>query len=626
MLQIILAAILAGCTVSSAELIFIIILNGPFWITPALYFKTWLVYSTACLLILTVSNLTLGRLPIIKKRFSGPELQFLLNYALATVSGAVFIMAMMIKDISRIKTLLQDLFSAQLGWSWIFIFLIVIFSLFSYLILFKLKNRIIFSCRLCLLTFFAVASVLSVFVISDGYYGNAVQQRAKLYSGFAPDICLLVIDTARSDHFSAYGYPFRTTPNIDEFAGEGILCLNSYSPSNRTPPGHISLLTGTFPSQNGYGNFMPDSIGSISEILKEKGYYSLAFYANPLAGRKFNITRGFDRTAGVNKETWVYPGWIRLCDFLKSTDSGCRPVFAMTESVIEWMNRKNGKLLLFLNVLEPHLVYDLHEPYFSQFNSSVELDKVHDPALIEAMCQDVHIHTIKMDSARVSDFNEQSYAYLNSFYDSELAYTDHNFGLMANRLRTSGLLDSVLMVITSDHGEFLGEHCSFGHSHLLFEPVIEVPLIFRYPGRLKPARITERVSTVDVVPTIIDLMGLSSEMPEAVLGISILQQEEIAGRSLLCEHKDFLSLFRQDYKLILKTNPDTLQGVHPDTLLFNIRNDPAELHDLHDVEIELCADMARELMLISESISAEYKEEVMDENLLREMKALGYIK
>ena len=183
------------------------------------------------------------------------------------------------------------------------------FSILTFWVISKRWSVISGAAILALLVLIITTS--GTYLISNWHFTSIINQRSIEYQGTIPNLCLIVLDTARGDHFSCYGYPFETTPNFDQVAKEGLLASNAYSASNWTPPGHICIFTGKYPSQHANDGqpFMPDTLLSLSEILNQKGYYGIAFYNNKISGKSANITKGFDRDTGVYINSWVYPCW-----------------------------------------------------------------------------------------------------------------------------------------------------------------------------------------------------------------------------------------------------------------------------------------------------------------------------
>lgn len=485
----------------------------------------------------------------------------------------------------------------------------------------------------------------SIYLISDWHFSSVINSRNAQYTGKIPHLCLIVLDTIRGDHLSCYGHPFLTSPNLDKVAAEGLLCTNAFSTSNWTPPGHISIFTGKYPSQHGTNGrrHMPDNLLSLAELLNQEGYYSIAIYNNKIAGRNVNITQGFDRDYGVFLNSWVYPAWKRLKDKLILKDQGAKATFSMALATSRWVSRKGGHLFLFLNLFEPHWSYEIHEPFFSDFITPSQKAAIPDLGKVDALRQ--YRKNIVYDSVKFEQLNEAGYAYHRAAYDSEIAYVDYQFGYYYEGVRDAKLLDQTLLIVTADHGEFLGEHNSLGHPAILFDPVLRIPLMIRYPQMIAPSVIDDYVSNVDIFPTTLSLMGYSELIPDDVEGINILDSREEGNRLILSENlwptiwidkdekiesADFegacYALRNGSYKLILNSDSLFFKSFPQDTLLLNINADPMEMQDIHSVHQKITDSLALQLNEWVDRIKV-YPSDDFDisPEMLETLKALGYI-
>ena len=620
MLPLVFASILAGGVICTIEFLFILLSCGPFWLGPGIFFKTWIIYTLPTLAGLILLNGLITLIPPLSQIFRDKVKRFFLYFILSWVLGTLLLTALVITDLD----------SGARYWPLILIALLV--GLFTTGLLRKIISRQEMMVKGSVVVILVLALLGNgVYLISDLYYASIMHKRNASYRGNVPNLSLIVLDTARGDHFSCYGYPYPTTPNIDEIAAEGLLCKRAFSASNWTPPGHISIFTGKYPSQHGNDGkpYMPAELLSLTEILNGEGYFSVALYNNPLAGRNINLTQGFDLDVWIYRHSWVYPAWTRLRDKLIYKDSGSKATFPIALEASRWVNRKGGHLFLYLNLVEPHAGYVIHEPYFTEFTRDLEYSDIPNLAEVQGLCD--YVEKVFYDSTKFARYNAASYRYLRAAYDSELAYLDHHFGVYSDGLRKAGLLDSTLLIITADHGEFLGEHFTRGHPDILFNPVLRIPLTFRYPQRIPSSVLEGYTSNVDVFPTALNLMGYSALIPEDVQGIDILDDHQtMSDRKLLCERikgeTGCYSLLADSYKLIINTNKDFLEKFPYDTLLLNLESDPAELQDLHGIQPELCDELAVELNALVSKIRVEAKSEIeLSEDAVANLKALGYV-
>lgn len=289
-----------------------------------------------------------------------------------------------------------------------------------------------------------------------------------------PNILLITIDTLRADHLSCYGYHLKTSPRIDRFASEGVRFERAYSVIPLTGPSHFSLFTSRYPQENGArinGIALPEDSQwlLLPKILKGYGYHNVAYIsAWPLTSRLTHLDRVFD----------LYDEELTRSYQLFNSSRYAEDV---TPRVVAWLTRtRTEPFFLWVHYFDPHSPYLLHEEFASLQPSGHKRSEPQwrDPTVRERIKQ----------------------------YDSEIGHTDYYVGQLLDALDKCGLRDSTLVALTSDHGESLGEHGYVGHGRRLEERILKVPLIMRYPLRIQAGKlIRQRVSLLDVMPTVLDL-------------------------------------------------------------------------------------------------------------------------
>ena len=268
-----------------------------------------------------------------------------------------------------------------------------------------------------------------------------------------PNIVLITIDTLRADHLSCYGYHLKTSPTIDKLAEDGVRFENAYSPIPLTGPSHTSLFTSRFPQEhgariNGYAVPKDSQWLSLPQILKRFGYQNGAFVsAWPLTSRLTHLDRWFDlyrRGPEPQISSFQLQPLRRGCDASGSLMAGGKP--------------GRGRFFLWVHYFDPHSPYNLRED-FAEPESSGHPNSTREPLNREMA------NRIKK-------------------YDAEIGYADFHIGKLLARLDELGLKESTLVVLTSDHGESLGEHGYVGHGRQLSEGIVHIPLIMRYPRKV----------------------------------------------------------------------------------------------------------------------------------------------
>ncbi len=311
------------------------------------------------------------------------------------------------------------------------------------------------------LVFYILLAVLVTAFISAGWF-----LIARVKSGSSIDnVVLISIDTCRADYLSCYGYPRETTPNIDQLAAEGIRFENVISPVPLTLPGHSSMLTGTIPVYHSVHDNIGFRLGqeqlTLAEILRQKGFRTGAVISAFVLDSQFGMDQGFDSYNDHFEKQH------------KAIDRSERLGDETSRVANEWIEQnKEDNFFLFVHYYDPHYQYVPPEPFASKFGDSP--------------------------------------------YAGEIAFTDHCIGQVLDKLKELGLYDSTLMIITSDHGETLGEYGEQTHSYYIYQSAIKVPLIFRLPNMSSGKTVKDLVGLVDIVPTVCNLLDI--EVPGQVQG------------------------------------------------------------------------------------------------------------
>lgn len=270
-------------------------------------------------------------------------------------------------------------------------------------------------------------------------------------------IVLISIDTCRADHLSCYGYSPRTTPNIDAIANEAVLFENVVSPVPMTLPAHSSMLTGTTPPYHGVHENVDYRLEkfnlTLAEMLQQKGYITGAIISSFVLDSQFGLNQGFD----TYNDHFIQP--------MPSWYQNERRGEETSRLACNWLDKhKIEPFFLFLHYFDPHHDYIPPQPFATIFKDNL--------------------------------------------YAGEVAYTDYCISKVILKLKELGLYDSTLLIITSDHGEGLGEHSEQYHGFFVYNSTLRVPLIIRAPGGPKGKKVSGIAGLVDLVPTICGLLGL----------------------------------------------------------------------------------------------------------------------
>ena len=322
-----------------------------------------------------------------------------------------------------------------------------------------------------------------------------------------PNIVLLVMDTVRADRFSWGGSPRVVAPRLEALARDATVYAQAFAPAPWTVPAHASLFTGRYPSahRTDCGSLrLPDAEATLAEALHEAGYRTVGYTANPWLGATYNFQQGFD-TWG---ETWreVPEG---------SPDTGASLNNQRIERFLRWYagnpDARHQPFFLFANYFEAHLPYHPPAPERARMlRPGAEL------ARVDRLARLGHPQEMAFILGR-SDLTADDLALLNDLYDGEVAYVDRRVGEVFDWLAETGLVDDTIVVVTSDHGENLGEHGMLDHKMSVHATLLRVPLLVRYP-RAVPAgsRVDAPVQLHDLYPTLLALAGAASPRGAAV--------------------------------------------------------------------------------------------------------------
>ena len=317
----------------------------------------------------------------------------------------------------------------------------------------------------------------------------------------ARNAIVLLVDTLRASKLQSYYPKTRVkTPTIDEFAAQGALFERSQTPENWTKPAVASVLTSLHPATHRTkeeSSKLPSSALMLSEVYQKAGFKTASFIANGYVSNAFGFDQGWD----------YYTNYIR-----EQRSTTASTVFGEAQSWIE--KNKDKRFFVYIQTIDPHVPYDPPDEFL----------KMYDPELYTGQVQNRRTH-LMLDDAKKNpkkyNFTKRDKERIEALHDGEITYHDQEFRKFLGKLHELGLDENTIIVVTADHGEEFQEHGSWGHGHSVYQELLGVPLLFRWPGVIPPSlRIAPVVSTIDIGPTVLEATGVP--IPEAFEGHSLL--------------------------------------------------------------------------------------------------------
>lgn len=387
-----------------------------------------------------------------------------------------------------------------------------------------------------------------------------------------PNLILFGVDSLWADHMSCYGYPRLTTPHIDRFAAEGVLFERNYSPHIPTTSAYATMLTGMDCFNHEvvalrHRGGLTERVKTLAEILREHGYVStcVGFSGNP-------SSRGFDRYLS-------YEAWGRW-DQRPSRKAENLNAVALPE--LERLAKQDAPFFLFLRHMDPHSPYLPPEPFEHMFYDRDPCDPTKDSMKPVMEFKPFRDYFATWMPPGITDAE-----YVIAQYDGALAYMDACIRRFLTRIEELGLADDTLVVLNGDHGETLYDHeCYFDH-HGLYDCTLHVPLIMRHPSLPKGRRVAGYTLHQDLVPTILEILGIDAGVRfDGRSVLPLVRGERPTNWSDFyiteCTWMRKHGWRTPEWKLIVALEPDF--HFKPEIELYNLVHDPGENRNLAEEE------------------------------------------
>lgn len=457
-----------------------------------------------------------------------------------------------------------------------------------------------------------------------------------------PDIILIVMDTVRADHLSVYGYERETTPFLNKFVENATLFKKSKSSGAMTLTTHASMFTGMYARSHGAhvtsdepgGKPLAGKFNTMAEILAEDGYNTAGVVSNHgYLSSEFNMDQGFRyydircpmMPVGETNKIFFRES---IRDALKifiprisweKINRSAETINQVAYNLLGQLKNDDNPFFLFINYMDAHEPYIPPAPFDTLFEGKMKNFSTSKFAALKSQVMSL-----------VRNMTEKEKRHLLSQYDGGIAYIDSRLEKLIGRLKGDGLYENSLIIITSDHGEAFGEKNMVTHGLAVYEDVTSVPLIIKYPNQNRGRIVDEIVSSVDYLPTVLDIIG--KEVPEYIQGTSLLKigngiKRNVISESYTMGYWKFLhprfdriqrALYSWPYKFISSTDGELE--------FYDLSKDPDEENNLYDGDSAVAKQMSSKLTQWLDTVALEKSEPAsLDRETIENLKALGYI-
>jgi arylsulfatase A-like enzyme len=368
------------------------------------------------------------------------------------------------------------------------------------------------------------------------------------------NVVIWLIDTLRADRLRSINPDTRVqSPRFDRFAAEGAVFTQTYVQGNESFASHAALFSGRYPEATGVRSSR-DHLGNDSELLAE------------LARRAGLFTGGYSSNGHIRSANGFEQGFQTYVNALRDNYRYLAP--GLVGHARRWIDEHGGvPFFLYVGTVDCHVTYRSHE----------DILPLYDPDPYDGLFQRTvggdELGQIKSGAIRLTDRDRVR---IEAIYDDTVTFSDRHFGLFLDDLESRGILDETLIVITSDHGDEFWEHDSVGHGHSLYDELVHVPLLFRYPPAIPGGTVIDNgAETIDLLPTLAELLGIEaseSTQGESLLGLMHGIDGAYPRPSITQMYGHTHAMRLHDWKVIWRRDGERR--------LYNLIEDPTEQQDV----------------------------------------------
>ena len=490
-------------------------------------------------------------------------------------------------------------------------------------------------------------AILVVFMLYSatvlgGKIGGAAFDSSNIKSVFVPqanvtgpNVILIAVDTLRADYLSLFASTAKaSTPNLEALARNAVVFDHCIAQAPWTKPAFASIFSGQYPSVHKADTelaSLPDNVTTFPQILSTAGYYTKGFANNAHISTCFKFDRGFTEYTDLKPQRLLWAGdsasrltiyeGIRRIPIVFARNRLTRvnvreayqPAENVTQKALAWLDGltrpKTAPFLLFLHYMDPH------DPYMDHAHPGVG-----------------YAH-VRLGQPNAKEYLDR----LRNAYNSEITYLDKWLGTLFTGLRQRGLYDNTLVVFVADHGEEFYDHKGWWHGRTLYDEMVHVPLLIKYPGnRNGGTHVTTLARQIDIAPTILEVAGAKE-----IAGTKPVK--EMVGRSLVNPDKGpiieeaysennfedcLLQSLRTPTEKLILANPDNPRG-NPERALFDLIRDPGEQENLagkgNACELTLTKRIDDMMTHIAGTAAVPAKSEPLSPEVKEQLEAVGYL-
>ncbi len=442
------------------------------------------------------------------------------------------------------------------------------------------------------------------------------------------NVILVSLDTLGADHLSSFGNIPQVSPHLDEALARSFSFRRAYAQYPNTPVSHASIFTGLYPRRHGLYETNPQLHSeTLANVLAARGYATVAITEDAYVSSDFGFDHGFD---------WYDNGVSKTVDADDKTLGNASDTFAKAR---EWLATYADDTPFFLFV---H-TYEVHAPYTPRDAEAQALTQAIDPGYQGPFEKSYPCGLWELaHNTGVRPVPQRDLDHLPALYAAEINYLDRLVDAFLTYLSGLPIAGRTLVVLTADHGEEFGAHGKLGHGETLYNHALHVPLGFLWPAKIKPGRSDTPVQLVDLMPTILDLIGIAvppnldgASLAQAILG----RAQDVPRRPVFSElhtaFGDCRRLHLRDQCLVDRTAVQTdrfkfMTSKIPEfEMLYDLVSDPGETRDVlaqHPVEAAALRALVRQYGSAGSSgVFTPGTTPQMDDVTREQLRALGYV-